>query len=324
MKNLIYMNRMIFQYAKKEAIGYLLVDILVCIAASVQLWILQKLVDTFFRTEEIGAAGLMAVGLLGGYFLIMACLNFVKERLKFQLEKKITLNLGTGIVKTLNGLEYQCYEQEQLYNIIEKISDEPYKKFLEGFFCFSGMIGTLSQLLTVFVFIFLISGMGLAVNICLVLAIFYFDYRIMSVSDELDNDKISEERRLKYFLNLFFSKNELMEIRILQIENFFQGKIRELMKQVFRKRLKISLHTQKYYGCSCLLTAVWTVWLLVNTGINVYDGQVSAGAFLACIKMIDMVSSLSGAFSEEYVEFGEALQKITYMNKLEEMGKQNA
>lgn len=324
MKNLIYMNRMIFQYAKKEAIGYLLVDILVCIAASVQLWILQKLVDTFFRTEEIGAAGLMAVGLLGGYFLIMACLNFVKERLKFQLEKKITLNLGTGIVKTLNGLEYQCYEQEQLYNIIEKISDEPYKKFLEGFFCFSGMIGKLSQLLTVFVFIFLISGMGLAVNICLVLAIFYFDYRIMSVSDELDNDKISEERRLKYFLNLFFSKNELMEIRILQIENFFQGKIRELMKQVFRKRLKISLHTQKYYGCSCLLTAVWTVWLLVNTGINVYDGQVSAGAFLACIKMIDMVSSLPGAFSEEYVEFEEALQKITYMNKLEEMGKQNA
>ena len=82
------MNRMIFQYAKKEAIGYLLVDILICIAASVQLWILQKLVDTFFRTEEIGAAGLMAVGLLGGYFLIMACLNFVKERLKFQLEKR--------------------------------------------------------------------------------------------------------------------------------------------------------------------------------------------------------------------------------------------
>lgn len=236
MKNLIYMNRMIFQYAKKEAIGYLLVDILICIAASVQLWILQKLVDTFFRTEEIGAAGLMAVGLLGGYFLIMACLNFVKERLKFQLEKKITLNLGTGIVKTLNGLEYQCYEQEQLYNIIEKISDEPYKKFLEGFFCFSGMIGKLSQLLTVFVFIFLISGMGLAVNICLVLAIFYFDYRIIYDGVCLQSDKQYDYKNISLMAhefgryrmttaeNIGFGQAEQVDVSKLGLKNVFLGK----------------------------------------------------------------------------------------------------
>ena len=41
------------------------------------------------------------------------------------------------------------------------------------------------------------------------------------------------------------------------------------------------------------------------------------GVFLACVKMIDMVSGLSGDFSEEYVECGEEVQKLGYLKKLE-------
>lgn len=48
-----------------------------------------------------------------------------------------------------------------------------------------------------------------------------------------------------------------------------------------------------------------------------YQGALSAGVFLACVKMIDMVSGLSGDFSEEYVECGEEVQKLGYLKKLE-------
>ena len=62
------------------------------------------------------------------------------------------------------------------------------------------------------------------------------------------------------------------------------------MDKVYKKRLEISLHTQKYYGISCLFLSLWTIWIFAFTGLQVYQGALSAGVFLACVKMIDMVS----------------------------------
>lgn len=286
---------------------------------SLQLWILQILTNILLQTRHFVREGLLMIGALGGYYVIMALVSYLKERLQFQLEKAVTLRMGTALIKTLNGLEYTYYETPYLYNMIEKISDKPYMLFFEGFLSFAGIIEKIIQLSIVFIYLSVISETGFFINVCLILLIFYFDYRIMIVSDELDNEKIPEERRLKYFLGLFFEKNELMEIRILQKEAFFMDKIKKYMNQVFRKRLKISLHTQKYYGFSCLTMAVWSVWLLITAGENVYLGVVGPGVFLACIKMIDMINGLSGQFSEEYVKLGENLQKVTYLSKFEGM-----
>ena len=46
-----------------------------------------------------------------------------------------------------------------------------------------------------------------------------------------------------------------------------------------------------------------------------YQGALSAGVFLACVKMIDMVSGLSGDFSEEYVECGEEVHEAGLSEK---------
>ena len=40
-----------------------------------------------------------------------------------------------------------------------------------------------------------------------------------------------------------------------------------------KKRLEISLHTQKYYGISCLFLSLWTIWIFAFTGLQVYHGR---------------------------------------------------
>lgn len=316
--------RVVFIHARPEAIAYFSTDILLCIVASSQLIILQMIIDEFAENVSHGAVGGMGILALSAYFLFIALLGSVKEKIHFQLEKKLTAALGTEMAATVNGLDYTCYEDKKLYDMVEKVSDKPYLHFIKAFTSFSRVISIFVQLLVIFVYLVYNTRMGAVLSGCLVAAIFFFDYKIMITSDTLENEKLPEERRMKYYLNLFFRKNDLYEMRILQTENFFMKKIQYLMKIVSKKRLKISLRTQKYYGLSCLLLCLWTVWVLFTIGIQVYEAAIPVGALLASIKMIDMVSGLSGDFSEEYVACGEELQKISYFEKLKTIGESNA
>ena len=274
------------------------------------------MVDSFLQ-NSLGSGIWKGVLFLGIYFLFQVLIQNGKERLQFGLEKKVTLALGTHIAETVHSLDYPHFESETMYDLVEKISDKPYEHFWKAFYSFSKVIGILLQLIAVFGYLLYLSGGGVGVSVVLIVLIFYFDYKIMVTSDALENERIPEERRMKYYLNLFYDKKYLYEIKIMQTKNFFMKRIEQHMDKVYKKRLEISLHTQKYYGVSCLFLSLWTIWIFAFTGLQVYQGALSAGVFLACVKMIDMVSGLSGDFSEEYVECGEEVQKLGYLKKLE-------
>ena len=316
MKQFSYMLHTIFHYAPGESVAYLAVEILSCLISFLQLILLQSVVDSFLQ-NSLGSGIWQGVLFLGIYFLFQVLIQNGKERLQFGLEKKVTLALGTHIAETVHSLDYPHFESETMYDLVEKISDKPYEHFWKAFYSFSKVIGILLQLIAVFGYLLYLSGGGVGVSVVLIVLIFYFDYKIMVTSDALENERIPEERRMKYYLNLFYDKKYLYEIKIMQTKNFFMKRIEQHMDKVYKKRLEISLHTQKYYGISCLFLSLWTIWIFAFTGLQVYQGALSAGVFLACVKMIDMVSGLSGDFSEEYVECGEEVQKLGYLKRLE-------
>lgn len=316
MKQFSYMLHTIFHYAPGESAAYLAVEILSCLISFLQLILLQSVVDSFLQ-NSLGSGIWQGILFLGIYFLFQVLIQNGKERLQFGLEKKVTLALGTHIAETVHSLDYPHFESETMYDLVEKISDKPYEHFWKAFYSFSKVIGILLQLIAVFGYLLYLSGGGVGVSVVLIVLIFYFDYKIMVTSDALENERIPEERRMKYYLNLFYDKKYLYEIKIMQTKNFFMKRIEQHMDKVYKKRLEISLHTQKYYGISCLFLSLWTIWIFAFTGLQVYQGALSAGVFLACVKMIDMVSGLSGDFSEEYVECGEEVQKLGYLKKLE-------
>ena len=316
MKQFSYMLHTIFHYAPGESAAYLAAEIMSCLISFLELILLQSVVDSFLQ-NSLGSGIWQGVLFLGIYFLFQVLIQNGKERLQFGLEKKVTLALGTHIAETVHSLDYPHFESETMYDLVEKISDKPYEHFWKAFYSFSKVIGILLQLIAVFGYLLYLSGGGVGVSVVLIVLIFYFDYKIMVTSDALENERIPEERRMKYYLNLFYDKKYLYEIKIMQTKNFFMKRIEQHMDKVYKKRLEISLHTQKYYGISCLFLSLWTIWIFAFTGLQVYQGALSAGVFLACVKMIDMVSGLSGDFSEEYVECGEEVQKLGYLKKLE-------
>ena len=320
MRHFSYMLRTIFQYARIESVAYMLVEILSSLIAFLQLILLQFVIDSFMKNSLTRGIG-EGIIFLSIYFVFQVLVQNGKERLQFGLEKKVTLALGTHIAETVYSLDYKCFENEKMYNLIEKISDKPYEHFWKAFYAFSKVLGILIQLVAVFGYLLYLSGGSTGVSVVLIILIFYFDYKIMITSDALENERIPEERRMKYYLNLFYDKKYLYEIKILQTKNFFMKRITQHMDKVYRKRLEISLHTQKYYGISCLCLSLWTIWIFGFVGYQVHKDVLSAGVFLACVKMIDMVSGLSGDFSEEYVECGEEVQKLGYLKKLEKMGE---
>lgn len=319
MKQLSYMLHTMFSHAAVESVFYFVIDILSGLVSFSQLILVQAVVDSFIQSRLVSGIG-QAVLFLFFYFMIQTLIQNLKERIQFRLERKMTLALGAEIAHTVHSLDYRFYENEKMYDLIEKISDRPYEHFWRAFYGFSRVTGIFIQLFAVFAYLLYLSGTGVGVSAVLIALIFYFDYKIMVTSDALENDKIPEERRMKYYLNLFYDKKYLYEIKIMQTKNFFMKRIQKYMAQVYRKRLNISLRTQKYYGLSCLFLSLWTVWIFGVIGFLVYEDLISAGVFLSCVKMIDMVSGLSGDFSEEYVECGEEVQKLGYLKSLKGMG----
>ena len=130
------MLHIMFRYAKVEAIAYLNVDILLSIVSASQLLILQMIVDGFAKNEDIFSAGGIGLALLCSYFFAKNLLDNLKAQTAFRLEKSISINLGTEIAETVNSLDYDCYENENMYDVIEKVSDKPYQHFIKAFFFF--------------------------------------------------------------------------------------------------------------------------------------------------------------------------------------------
>lgn len=60
----------------------------------------------------------------------------------------------------------------------------------------------------------------------------------MVTSDALENERIPEERRMKYYLNLFYDKKYLYEIKIMQTKNFFMKRIEQHMDKVYKKKAR--------------------------------------------------------------------------------------
>ena len=143
MKKCINMLHIMFRYAKVEAIAYLNVDILLSIVSASQLLILQMIVDGFAKNEDIFSAGGIGLALLCSYFFAKNLLDNLKAQTAFRLEKSISINLGTEIAETVNSLDYDCYENENMYDVIEKVSDKPYQHFIKAFFSFSNQFSSL-------------------------------------------------------------------------------------------------------------------------------------------------------------------------------------
>lgn len=320
---LIFMLKTVTANIKGISAAYMAVDILLSIVNVSQVFLLQAIVNLFVYDIADRRALLLGIGLFALYLLCNIVLNYIHDKIKFELEKGVTIHLGTEMAERMNAVPYSCYEDEKIYNAIERISEKPYMMFFEGFIHFSRITGILINLFVVFLFLLSIAPIIMGISVCLIMVIFFLDYKIMKTSDELEMDKIPEERKLKYYFDLFFDKNLLLEIRVLQQERFFSEKIKSNIKKVFRKRVKISFLTQKYYGLSCVFISIWSFVLLLFAGNRVYHGLLGLGVLLACIKVIDMVSALSGQFSEEYVECAACLHRLYYFKNLIDQGEVN-
>lgn len=323
MKKLMFMLKTVTANVRGIPIAYMAVDILLSVVNVSQVFLLQVIVNLFVYNITDRRALLQGIGLFALYLLCNIILTYIHDKMKFELEKGVTIHLGTEIAEQMNAVPYSYYEDEKIYNAVERISEKPYMMFFEGFIHFSRITGILINLFVVFLFLLGIAPIIMEISVCLIMIIFFLDYKIMKTSDELEMDKIPEERKLKYYFDLFFDKNLLLEIRVLQQEHFFSEKIKNNIKKVFRKRVKISILTQKYYGFSCVFISIWSFILLFFVGKQVYHGLLSLGILLACIKVIDMVSALSGQFSEEYVECAACLHRLYYFKNLIDHGEAN-
>lgn len=212
-----HLLHILMKYARKGSILYLLCSIVETLIIVIQLWVIRYTVDAFFmfsKTQTSYINLLLAVVILFFIFVTQHILKNEQKRAVILIEESLTKDFGTVILASLLEKPYAEFEQEGIYDLLERTSQEPYKNYQDAWIYLVDVIGGIVKLAGIFAFFAQVFLWFLLANGIMIMLTMFMDYRIMVESDKLEMQKIPEERKMHYFNDLFFDKNAAMEISI--------------------------------------------------------------------------------------------------------------
>lgn len=306
---LIFLN-ILLKYDAKNTVIYGCCCLFSSLLLSVQLWAVNSLVNALEKivyNEFSATSFVFSAVFLSAVLLLIECATWLKSISLLKIELSLKNAFAPGILEKLNKIEYHYFENETTYNIINRMSSEPYNEYKKSFVYFVELIGNFFSLIGILAFFSKVSFFFTAFNLIIIGLIIFFDYKIMSTMYNLLNEQSKHERKFNYFNGLFRNKNANLEIKIFATASFFYKKIKDIMKTIFSQRFRTTIKGQKFLALSSLCYIFWVAAILVYIGMKSAGGLITAGFIAATLSAIEMVYNLSGNISENFTYYIESL-----------------
>jgi ABC-type multidrug transport system fused ATPase/permease subunit len=202
----------------------------------------------------------------------------------------------------ISKIDYVCYEDEKMYNIIQRMGDSPQDKIKSVFLTSLSTLNAFIVLAGVSIVFFQISYL-LTISLLIVLiGVVYCSTKGMNILNSTIRQQTKDERILNYYNGLLFDKNAVLELTVFRAIPYIVKLRKSIEKSVLKKLFKRSLQADAIYNISTVLIVGWVIIALFYSGNLVISGQISIGLFVALIQasvaIIGNVETLAYNFSD--------------------------
>ena len=329
--------KLIFNIEKRYAIYLIILNVLTAMSSLVSLIIFQELINSIYLSSSY----LIFVVII--YFILQILISLLGQ-VESYIDGKFNFNLSYSIdrklMETINSLELSELEQSDMYNIIEKITQEstykPYQLFNAILQVLSSVVTMISSL--IFIATWNIS-MAMLLGVIPIISLVMF-LRIGQLEFLVQWERANEERETWYIRYLLTHDFSFKEIKINDLSSYFIEKFSKFKQSFIKQDLKIA--RKKAYFNIILGIILNTINLFIALSIIIYvrAGKLLIGNFVSLIQVVARVNSSSQSliqniyivyntslFIEQFFEFMETNNvkkenkqaNITHLNKLDEI-----
>jgi len=295
--------RIMIKHSKMWGVLYMLVSVCNALLVAAQLLLLQNFINQLsIYSIQISIHVIFSLSLFALSYFLQSILGFVIARIDIRLTKLLTENMNKLLFDKISKIDYACYEDEKMYNIIQRMGDSPQDKFKSVFLTSLSTLHAFIVLAGVSIVFFQISY-WLTLSLLIVLAgVVYCSTKGMNILNATIRQQTKDERILNYYNGLLVEKNAVFELTVFRAIPYIVKLRKSVEKSVLRILFRRYLQADAIYNVSTVLIVCWVIFALFYSGNLVIAGQTSIGLFVALIQasiaIIGNVETLAYNFSD--------------------------
>lgn len=299
LKNCFFAVRTVWHYAPLRAFVFIVSQLVPGTFAGLQILLQKNLVDSACAWAQ-GVARIEPVAGWGGAYVLMLILWVTIQRVGGYQGKAIELTLtermAPDIMDRLMKLEYADFERQGTQELFQRMSREPQRMIADVFQSAVASLQLVVSVASAMAIYFTISpwiGIG---TLFLGIPMLFFSWQTARKRKALHKGTTDEKRRLEDLKRLFADKNAMYEMKLFSAEKLLTDKWVAYSKALERKNWQEGKSMAFLNVASCVLRAVFFVFMTAALGYSFLRGTVSLGQFTAALtNMYGVMTSIHSA-----------------------------
>lgn len=292
-KNSFFAVKTAWHYAPFRVLVYLVSQLVPGTFAGVQIVLQRYLVDSACAWAQ-GAGAIGPVAVWGGSYVVMLILwvtiSWVGGYQARVIDLTLTERMAPDIMDRLMKLEYADFEKQGTQELFQRMSREPQKMISNVFQAVVNTLKTILSVVSVMAVYFAISpwvGVG---TLFLGVPMLFFSWQTARGRKRLHKQTTDEKRRLADLKSLLADKNAMYEMKLFSADRLLVDKWAAYSKALERKNWQEGRCMAFLNVASCVLRAIYFVFMTAVLGYSFLKGKVSLGQFTAALTNVRSVS----------------------------------
>ncbi len=271
---------------------------------------LQFLIDDF--VNSISYTNIVNIFLYAISFLPEIVIRFFRSRIEYDMSKKLANTLYEDIYMKVSSINYEKYEDKDLYNKFALLGNEPYEKIKDYYLIIMQTVKSFFVLLSSAIIIYNYSIKLSVLFVLTMIAVVLFSTMGMNIFNKAIKQQTLDERWVNYYKSLFENKNTNYELRINNAIDWINSLREKREKKIIKQMYLAMFKSDVVYNISTIFIIIWSVIVINSLYHGVCGGYIQIGVFVvlinAVITIMSDVENLSSNFADvlqggEYIKY---------------------
>lgn len=295
------------------------------IVPSLQVLLTGKFIDEVVQIVSEKSSAWNALGVVTGIVLLIAyqwTITSIMKLVWIKLENKLRESFSLDIVEKRAKLKYFYVENEEAWNLIQRVSDQPESKICASFRTIVSSFCLISRIAGVVCIIVSYVWWAALLIIIVSIPMFYLSMKSGEAAYEVNQNVTKYKRAFEYLGNVLMGRDAVQERTVFDYASYVDDKWEEQYGIATEMVLE---GYRKWYAkleLGSMLTAVVSAFIIVVLVVPAIQGAISIGMFIslvnACFSLVNSMSWEMRNYIDTLAQHRAFLKELKIYVQLEE------
>lgn len=279
----------VFKYSPLLSFFFVLLSLTSALFTPFQIFFTQRLVDSvtvYMKAQSTVVPLLMFGALLITSVFGVNLFNYLYNIFGLMIGRDLTKQLSPDILEKFRRLDYTCFEDTSLQDILKRMSSNPQLIIHNTFFSLISVTHSICTAAGI-IFMFLNASPWLGIGaVCIAVPMYVLQYKSTHMQRDLWFNVTLEQRKTEYIQGLFTDKHSIYEIKVFHAVKHLMTVLDEIMQRIFKRYIRVTKKATWIFAASSLLMLTYIVFSIFSLSMSLAAGAVSLGIFISIIGSI--------------------------------------